>query len=51
MRMKYCNQTWYIATLCENPVGIAFGPPGVKITIAKIEKWFLDKTRVRNEIL
>jgi hypothetical protein len=40
--MRYCNQIWYIATLCGDPVGIAFDPLGSRSTLLKIEKWFLD---------
>jgi hypothetical protein len=52
--MRYCNQTWYIASLyIKNPVGIAYGPHGVKVnvTLLKIENYFWTIARAWNEIL
>jgi hypothetical protein len=39
--MRYCNQTWCIASLSEDPVGIAFGPLGSRprSPLLKIKKW------------
>jgi hypothetical protein len=30
----------------KTPVGIAFGPTGVKVTVTKIEKCFLDNNKI-----
>lgn len=32
----------YMEVYMKNPVWFAFGPPGVKVTVTKIGKWFPD---------
>jgi hypothetical protein len=42
--MRYCNQTWFIASLYRDPSCLGH-PAAMAVTVTvtkKIEKWFMD---------